>query len=196
MAVHMSSLYILDLFICEFAVILFMWYATYFLLGHCIWINMILGPKVLARLVEVRRWHERLDRSFRPYPFCRICRFWSRPPWPEKMGKTGILVTKKWGNHMESTQDIRCIRPRKEPLWPWFCPKHFSALAIIIIAQTARILCVVAASPAPTFVGCCKVALKICLNDGWKCWMPAWQTPNASLVVSINIQDETCLNDT
>lgn len=124
MTVHMSPLYFINLFICEFAVILYMWYGptfcdwpfslhtympTYFLSGHCIWINMILGPLVLARSVEVRRWHERLDRSFRPYPFCRICRFWSRPPWPEKMGKTGIWSPKKCGTHMESTQDIRCI---------------------------------------------------------------------------------------
>lgn len=151
MTVHMSSLYIIDLFICEFAVILYMWYGptfcdwpsslhtympTYFLSGHCIWINMILGPLVLARLVKVRRWHERLDRSFRPYPFCRICRFWSRPPWPKKMGKTGIWSRKNVGiiwNQLRTFDascffytSMRCWMPSdlgrsKKLLWPWFC---------------------------------------------------------------------------
>ena len=68
MTVHMSSLWIINLFICEFAVILYMWYGptfcdwpfslhtympTYFLSGHCIWINMILGPLVLACLGKI-----------------------------------------------------------------------------------------------------------------------------------------------
>ena len=84
--------------------------------------------------------------------------FWSRKIWESYGINSGHSM-----HPVFSDTSMRCWMPsdlgRFGPL-PHGFAFYFSALAIIIIAQTARILCVVAASPAPTFVGCCKVALK------------------------------------
>lgn len=97
--------------------------------------------------------------------------------------KTGILVTKKlwksYGINSGMPSDLG-----RSPLWPWFClPSFLVHLAIIIIAQTAPILCVVAASPAPTFVGWCKVALKFAwmMVGNVECQHGKRQTPVGSI---------------